>query len=142
MKLALAVVLSLLAFTANAQTVPGSATYTWTLPTTGCTVGVTPCDNKPLTGADALTGIEVYISTSPIPDNSTMAPTLTLGPTATTAVYSTTVANGSTLYARFKGKNASFGSSPTFSAQVSKLVALPVSPGVPTNITITLQIGS
>lgn len=123
---------------AEAQAVPGLATYTWTLPTVGCTTGVVPCDNLPLTGAAALTGVEVYISTSSISDNSMMAPTLVLAAGATTTAYSTTVTNGSTLYARFRAVNAN-GKGP-FSLQVSKLISLPVLPGVPTNITVTIQI--
>jgi hypothetical protein len=133
-----ALVVGLYAPAANAQAVPGSAVYNWTLPLTGCTVGVTPCDNKPLTGVDALTGVEVYISTSSIADNSTMAPTLSLAAGATTATYTTTVTNGSTLYARFRAVNA-HGRSP-FSTQATKLVSLPVLPGVPTAITVEIRI--
>ena len=132
------VVLFLLPLPSIAQTVPGSATYTWVLPTTGCSVGATTCDNKPLTGNDALTAIEAYISTSPIGDSSNMAPTLTLGASATTATYTTTIANGSTLYARFKAVNSTGRGG--FSAQVSKLITLPVLPGIPTNVTVTIQI--
>lgn len=139
MRKLLALIALLLPGLVIAQTVPGSAIYSWTLPTTGCTAGITPCDNAPLTGAAALTAVEAYISTSPIPDSSSMAPTLTLGPGATTATYSTTVANGSTLYARFKAVNANGKSG--FSAQVSKLIVLPVVPNVPTSVTVTIQVG-
>lgn len=126
------------AFAASAQTVPGSVGLEWTLPTVGCTVGVSPCDNRPLTGAAALTAIEVYISTSSIPDNSIMAPTLTLGPAVTTATHTMQVANGATLFVRLKARNAG-GVSP-FNVQASKVVTAPVVPGVPSSVTITITI--
>ena len=128
----------LYANTVQAQSVPGNLQMGWTLPTTGCTTGVTPCDNVALTGAKALTAIEVYISTSPIADTSTMAPTLTLAAGATTATHSMQVANGATLYARLKAVNADGKSG--FTVQVSKVVNAPVLPTVPTNVTITLTI--
>lgn len=138
MKKLLAIALLLAAGPLFAQTVPGSLRADWTLPTTGCTTGVSPCDNAPLTGTAALTGVEVYISTSPIPDSSLMAPTLTLPAGATTASHTMQVANGSTLYVRTKAVNGSGKSA--FSVQSTKLVQVPVIPGVPTNVTITLTI--
>jgi len=124
---------------AIAQAVPGTATVGWTLPTVGCTVGASPCDNAPLTGTNALTAVEVYISTSPITDSSTMAPTLTLAAGTTTSTHTLQVTNGATLYARVKA--VSGGNKSPFSVQVTKVVSVPVIPGVPTNVTITIQIG-
>jgi hypothetical protein len=121
---------------AFAQTVPGTATYEWKLPTTACTIGVNPCDK--VAPKDPLTAVEVYIATSPIPDNSTSVPTLTLGAGATTTTYSTTLANGSTLYARFRAVNANGKSA--LSEQVSKLITLPTVPDVPTSITVTIRV--
>lgn len=138
-QLVLAALLSMAAV-ANAQTVPGTIKMSWTLPTTGCTVGVTPCDNKPLTGADALTSVQVFVSTSPIADASTMAPTLTLGPGATTGTATISAVNGATLYGRIKACTAAKCGG--FSAQVSQTVKLDIQPGVPTNVTIEIQIGS
>jgi hypothetical protein len=128
----------LLTGVAMAQTVPGSLTLRWTLPTTGCSIGVTPCDNKPLTGSAALEAVHVWISTSPIPDAPAGAPTLTLAAGVTTATHTMQVANGATLYARVSARNSA-GDSP-LSAQVTKVVAVPVRPGVPTNVTIELTI--
>jgi hypothetical protein len=125
---------------AIAQTVPGSLSLGWTLPTTGCTVGVSPCDNTPLTGARALTGVQVWISTAPIPDNFAGAPTLTLSGASTTASHTINVPNGTRLYARLKAVNAQ-GTSP-FSTQVDKVIDAPVAPGVPTQVTINIEIGS
>lgn len=127
-----------LAASANAQAVPGSAKFTWALPTTGCTVGVTPCDNAPLTGADALTSIQVFVSTSPIADTSTLTPALTLGGGVTTGTATLNVTNGQTLYGRVKACNAKGCSG--FSVQVSKVVKLDVVPNVPTSVTIEIQI--
>jgi hypothetical protein len=140
-----ALVVGVYAPPAFAQTVPAAATYKWTLPTTGCTQSVTPCDNKPLTGADALTGVEVYVSTSPIADNSTMAPTFTLAADTLTKSYTGSVPNGATVYARFKAVNANGKSA--FSTQLSKVITVttpppgPVIPGVPTNVTVEFKIG-
>lgn len=124
---------------AMAQTVPGALTVRWTLPTTGCLIGVDPpvC-GQPLTGNAALQAVHVWISTSPIPDTPTGAPTLTLAAGATTASHTMQVANGATLYARVSARNPA-GDSP-LSAQVTKVVAIPVRPGVPTNVTIELTI--
>lgn len=124
-----------------AQTVPGSLALSWRLPTTGCLVGVSPpvC-NLPLTGDAALQAVHVWISTSPIPDAPSGAPTLTLAAGATTATHTMQVANGATLYARVSVRNPA-GDSP-LSNQLSKVVAIPVRPGVPTNVTIELTIGA
>lgn len=138
MRFLLALLAALAFVPANAQTVPGSVNLNWTLPTTGCTVGVTPCDSKPLTGSSALTSVQVFVSGSPILDTSTMIPTATLAPGATTGQVTMSVTNGSTLYARIKACNTTCG---PFSAQVSKLISLDITPGVPTSVTITIQIG-
>lgn len=124
---------------AQAQTtIPGAATVSWVLPTAGCTSGVSPCDNVPLTGISALTAVEVYISTSPIADTSAMTPTLTLAAGATTTTQTLQVSNGATLYARVKAVTA--GGKSAFSTQVTKLVAIPAVPGVPTSVTLTIQL--
>lgn len=121
-----------------AQSVSGVVNIAWTLPTTGCTAGVSPCNNKPLTGADALTGVKVYVSTAPISDTTILAPVATLGPGVTTTTYTTNVTNGSTIYVRVRATNAS-GDGP-LSNQASQVVALPVLPGVPTSVTISITI--
>lgn len=140
--LALAAVVLLLCLVGSvvyAQTVPGTLRLTWTNPTTGCITGSTPpvC-NQPLTGADALTAINVYISTSPIPDTSTMAPTIALPASATTTTHTMQVQRGQTIYARIKAINAA-GASP-FSNQVSKQITVPVIPGVPSSVTVEIDI--
>lgn len=106
------------------------------LPTAGCSVGVTPCDNKPLTGAYALTKIEILVSTSPIPDNTTAPPTLTLAPTATTGKASVTARNGDTLYTRMRACNA--GECSALTAAVLTPVVLNVIPNIPTSVTVEI----
>lgn len=125
---------------AQAQTVPGTITLRWTNPTTGCVAGSNPCVEVALTGPNALTAIEVYLSTAPIPDDSSMQPTLTLGGGATTTTHSLQVANGDTVYARVKARNAHGVSA--FSAQVSKVIEVEAVPGVPTEVTLELAIGT
>lgn len=126
---------------AMAQTVSGSLSLSWVLPTTGCLVGTTPpvC-NQPLTGTAALQAVHVWISTSPIPDQPTGAPTLTLAAGATTATHTLQVTNGQTLYARVSARNPAGDSA--LSNQVTRVVSIPVAPGVPTSLTITLTIGT
>ena len=78
----------------------------------------------------------MYISTSSIADTSTAPPSLTVGPGATSTPYTLTVANGGTVYVRVKSVNANGKSS--FSNQVTRLVQLPVFPGIPANVTFTI----
>jgi hypothetical protein len=126
---------------AMAQTVPGSLTLRWTLPTTGCLQGANPpiC-GIPLTDDNALQAVHVWIDTAPIPDQPEGAPTLTLTAGATTTTHTMQVDNGQTLYARISVRNASGNSG--LSNQISELIALNVVPGVPTDLTIELVIGA
>lgn len=129
--LGVCMLLFVVAAVANAQSVPSSAKIDWVQPTVSV-------DGVPLTGANSLTGIEVYISTSPIADNSTMQPTATVSGAATTTTQTLQVANGSTLYVRLKAVNASGKSA--FSSQVTKLVQLNATPTFPTSVTVTITI--
>ncbi len=126
---------------AQAQTVPGAITLRWTLPTTGCIVGASPAVcGQPLTGANAIAGVSVWISTSPIPDDVAQAPTLTLSASSTTTNHTMQVANGATLYARVAARTGT--SIGVMSNQITKVVVADVKPGAPTNVTIELVIGA
>jgi hypothetical protein len=127
----MATLLALASIVAPAQTVPGTATISWTLPTVSV-------EGLPLTGINSLTEVRVFLATAQIADDSAMAPTLTLGPGATTTTHTMQVANGSTLYARIKACNA--GGCSAFSSQASKLIQVDTTPGVPTDVTIELQV--
>ena len=117
---------------AYAQTVPGSATLTWTNPTTSV-------DGVPLTGANALTGIEVHWATAPIADTDlTRAAQVTLTGTAQTTQQTIQVTNGSTLYFRVRAVRGTEKSA--FSNQASKLIQLSTVPGMPTTLTVTIVI--
>ena len=105
-------------------------TVNWVLPTTAT-------DGTALTGSQALTSVQVFIATAPIADASTAAPTATLTATATTTNQVVTAAVGQTLYARIKACNSAGCS--IFSNQASKVVPASV-PGVPTSVTITLNV--
>lgn len=107
-----------------------SVTVNWTNPTTAT-------DGSALTGSQALTSIQVFLATSPIADTSTMTPTATLTATATTTNQTITAAPGQTIYARVKACNSAGCS--VFSNQGTKLVPVVV-PGVPTSVTITINI--
>lgn len=127
-----------LASVAMAATAPVAINYT--LPVTGCTVvngsPVVPCDNVPLTGANALTGLDVFISTAPIADNSTMAPTVSIAAVAQTYSSTFQAGDGDTLYIRLKAKTA--GASSGFSNVATKTIAVKVVPNSPVIISITV----
>jgi hypothetical protein len=121
---------------AQAASVNASAVVTWTLPTTDAA-------GNPLTGTNALTKNQVFLSTSPIADSDTsIAPANEGTASATTISVSKTVPAGSTLYVRVKSCNAS-GCSP-FSAQATKVLpAIPNTvPGAPgaVNVLVTVQV--
>lgn len=125
-----------------AQTVPASLKVNFTLPTETACLQAPPaeCVRLPLTGAYALTGVQLFVSTSPILDDSTLEPVASNG-TVTSMVYNQVVPNGTTLYVRVKAVNA-FGPSPHFSTQASKLILVEAPPGEPTNVTLELTIGT
>jgi len=83
-----------------------------------------------------ITKVQAFAATSPIADNSTMAPTKELGPTETSWTLTTTVPNGSTIYGRFK---ACAGACSAFSAQAQKSVLITV-PDVPTGVEVTVTV--
>lgn len=130
--------LTLMSSVSVAQAATAALNVNWVLPTQGCIDPPVCTQNVALTGAYALTSIKLYVSTSPIPDNSSMAASAVLGAGASTTSYNATVANGDTLYVRVKATNA-FGDS-VFSSEVSKVVTVPAKPGAPTSVTVTLTI--
>lgn len=77
-------------------TVPVPVGVSYTLPTQACVYvnGVATTTCGPLTGADALTGIEVYFSLAPIADGATLTPVVTLPPTASTYTSTFQAGNG------------------------------------------------
>lgn len=118
---------------AVAQTVnvPATLRVSWLLPTT-------TDSGLPLTGSLALTGLEVYISTSPIANDTSAAPTLVLGGSATTTTQTLTVPNGSTVYVRVRAvRNAE--KSP-LSAQATAPVNVSTQPNAPTSVEVQLTI--
>lgn len=133
-KWALALAIALLALCvmgiANAQTASRSLTLTWTLPNTAT-------DGSTLTGPQALTKVQVFLSTTTIPDTSTAAPTVELAAGAVTTTQSFTVPVGGSLFARLKACNSAGCS--VFSGEVSKNFPATV-PMPPTNLTVTVNI--
>lgn len=123
--------LALLAIFLPALASAATATINWSAPATAT-------DGSPLTGAQAITSYQVWVSTVTIPANTTATPTATITGTATTTTQSITVLPGGTIFARVKACNSAGCSD--FSAEASK--ALPVTtPNPPTNVTVTLVIG-
>jgi hypothetical protein len=113
------------------QTVSKPLTITWSLPTISK-------DGLPLTGQYAITSVQLFLSTSPIPDTAA-TPTITLTSAAISAVHTMSVANGQRVYVRMKACNAKCGD---LTPDASVPVTLDTTPGVATNVTIKLEIGS
>lgn len=111
---------------------PAEMVVTWVLPTNAI-------DGTPLAGEYALTGVQLFVSTAPIADDSTVAPTSTFAGNVVQSTFSGTVPNGATLYVRVKAVNK--GGASAFSVQASKLIQVPVAvPGQPTDVTIAIRI--
>jgi hypothetical protein len=113
---------------AEAQTVTAEANISWTLPTTD-TLG------QPLTGESALRQVKLYVSTSPITDETTLQP-IELPPVAQSFAYESEVPNGSTLYVRVRACNSLCSA---MSEQVTKEIRVSV-PSIPTGVTVTLRV--
>lgn len=107
-----------------------TATIVWTAPTAAT-------DGTALTGAQAITSYQVWLSTATIPASTATTPTATITGTATTTTQTVTVAPGATLFARVKACNA--GGCSDFSTESSKVLPLTV-PNPPTNLTVTILV--
>jgi hypothetical protein len=122
---------------AQATDIPVTVVIRWTNPTTGCTPNVTPCDNSPLTGAQALTETRIYGSQATIPDNTTAQPVGVVAAPGTQYTWNTSAPVGASLFVRAKSCNA--GACSVLSGQASKPVVMAV-PNAPGGITITITI--
>lgn len=122
---------------AQAQTVPATATVTWTLPTTS--VG-----GLPLTGNLALTELRLYVSTAPIADTPTGLTPIIVAPGLTEFEYGAPVSNGSRLYFRLAACNgpANARECGALSNQDDKLIEIDTTPGVPVIVTVEIQVGA
>lgn len=125
------IAMALLASPSHAQTVTAEADVTWTLPTHDTLGG-------PLTGENALQRVELYVSTSPIADDTTITP-IDLPPGATTYTYEQLVPNGSTLYFRARACNTMCSALSDDTPQSRKEIRVSV-PNVPTGVTVTLRV--
>src|SRR5690606_36756780 len=92
----------------------------------------------PLTGENALQRVELYVSTSPIADDTTITP-IDLPPGATTYTYEQSVPNGSTLYFRARACNTMCSALSDDTPQSRKEIRVSV-PNVPTGVTVTLRV--
>lgn len=132
---------------AQAQTAQADVKLDYVLPTQGCAVGATVC-NQPLTGAAALTKCGVWLSTSSIPSTiintttgaTTVPPTAEVGPTATTTTQQFAASPGQRVFARIACADVSGYGRPA--NEVSLVVPQPpdVFPDVPTSVTITITL--
>lgn len=130
MKLARILPLALFALFLPLLAHAATATVAWTAPTAAV-------DGSPLTGAQAITSYQVWVSTVSITTTTTAPPTATITGTATTTTQTITANPGATIFARVKACNSAGCSD--FSAESSK--ALPVTvPGIPTTVTVTVSL--
>lgn len=113
------------------------------LPTVACTtingVPVVPCDNIPLTGANALTNTDIWLSLAPIPNNFAGAPTLSIPAGSTSLTTNFNASNGDTIYVRLKARTSSM-SSPAYSNEATKTVTVGAQPGNVTSVVLTINI--
>lgn len=107
----------------------GSATINWVAPTAAV-------DSSPLTGNQAVTNYQVWVSASPIATTTTAPATATLTSTVTTTTQTLSTTPGGTIYARVKACNGLLCSD--FSAQATAPVPV-AAPGIPTSVTITIS---
>lgn len=130
MKKSLFVALALLAMSgvAYAQNVTKQIRIDYTLPTVAE-------DGSPLTGEQALTKIQVFVSGAPIPVTSTAAPAAEATTLGTVINQSVTLPPGGTAYVRLKACNTKGCS--VFSNESNVKFPLSV-PGVPTNVVVTI----
>lgn len=132
---------------AHAQTTQADVKIDYGLPTQGCAVGATVC-NQPLTGSAAMTKCGVWLSTSPIPTTiintstgaTTVAPTAEVGPSATSTTQTVTAKPGDTIHVRMACADVSGYGKP--SNEVTKVVPQPpdVFPDMPTSVTVTITL--
>lgn len=123
--------LALIALLVPALTSAATATINWSAPTTAT-------DGTALTGQQAITSYQVWVSTLSIPSTTTGNPTATITGSATTTTQTIAANPGATIYARVKACNAAGCSD--FSAEASKVLPI-TTPNPPTNITVTIQVG-
>jgi hypothetical protein len=134
------VALALAASAAFAVSAPVKIAYI--LPTAGCTIvngtPIVPCDNVALTGTLALTTVDIVLSDTAISANYSGAPTLNVPAESTLVNTNFTIANGGTVHVRVRARNA--GSAGAWSNEATLVVNASVQPGVPTSVTIQLNI--
>lgn len=118
----------------KAATVNVTTTVGWTLPTKAT-------DGTDLTGDKALTGVELYESTSPIADDASLTPKATLSATAKSWTGTGSAVVGTTYYYRIKVRNK--GGLSKFGPQGSKLIAIPIpkpAPATGTSVSMTVTV--
>lgn len=115
---------------AQTSTPTVNATVSWTAPTTDV-------NGEPLTGAEALTQYEVWISTTNLSSGVTGSPTATVTATSTTVTQAVTASPGQTVYTVVEACNAVGCGAP--STEASAVIPSGV-PSVPTSVTITIAV--
>ena len=108
-----------------------TATINWNAPTVAT-------DGTALTGQQAITSYQVWVSTSSISSTTTTPATATITGTATTTTQTVTASPGATIFARVKACNSAGCSD--MSAEASKTLPVTV-PNPPTNVTVTIVVG-
>lgn len=121
---------------AQTQTFQQELRVVWTLPNTGCDARTNPPTCGALTPANAVTGVALFFSKSPIPD-STSTPTITVPVSQASAAHTLSVAIGETVYVR--GAAVNVNGAGGLSVQKSYPVIARQVPGV---LILTLEIPS
>lgn len=121
-----------LSLSAQAQSVPATASVSWTPPTQNT-------DNTPIpaTGPTAIVKYQIFAETVTIPNAFAGPPKVETPPGAIAGTVTMTVANNTTIFIRMKACNSALCSD--FSNETTKVVTIP-KPGVPTSVTFTIAI--
>ena len=115
---------------AHAQAIPANVQISWANP-------IVNDDGSAVSGALALTKVQVWLSTTSIPADTTTAPTAEVTPAGTTTTQPITAPVGSRVYARVRACSAFKCSD--LSPEGSGLVDVP-KPGVPSITAISISI--
>lgn len=122
---------------AQASSVTAVAAVNWAAPANDSAGN--PLSSNP---QNTLTGYNVYVSTAPLtsaPSTPTATVTASVSGTPTTATASVSATVGQTLYVYVAAVNAA-GQSKLSTPATYTVMAPPATPGVPTNVTITVTI--
>lgn len=138
--LALLLMLGVFSQSASTQAIGGSITINWINPTT-----TVPPESFPLTGALALTEIQIVVSKNPIDPNYSGVPTIVVSPAPLTTQYILALNNGDTVHVRMRACHKPGGVNlecSDWTNEATKNIVVNTKPDVPSSVTIDITINA